>query len=376
MTPRRLFLLPPALLLLLMLGVSAAGAVDDLNTDSDDGDDGETSSEEEEGEEETTDDASDDTSDEPVEPFEDVEDTGYEEAVTALAGDGVIEGCEEDRFCPDDPLTRGQAASLLVRAFELEDEVDQVESTELGEDGGEVASFEPFDDVAGTTHEDAINVLAATNYTQGCQQDAYCPSGHLTRAQVASLLDRALDPPPADGPFFDDVSEPHEPAINRLARIGVTAGCSDTLVSYCPGDDVTRGEVAVLLARSFGHVDLVELEPYEDRKAEQDAIDAEAEAQAEAEAEAETANEYGVPQHRVEKFERLAQCESNGNWQINTGNGFYGGLQFMASTWRSVGGSGLPHEASKAEQIYRGHILQQRSGWGQWPACTSMFGWR
>ncbi|MFW5934095.1 MAG: transglycosylase family protein, partial [Actinomycetota bacterium] len=75
-------------------------------------------------------------------------------------------------------------------------------------------------------------------------------------------------------------------------------------------------------------------------------------------------------------FEQLAQCESNGNWQINTGNGFYGGLQFMADTWRSVGGSGLPHEASKAEQIYRGHILQQRSGWSQWPACTSMLGWR
>jgi resuscitation-promoting factor RpfB len=75
-------------------------------------------------------------------------------------------------------------------------------------------------------------------------------------------------------------------------------------------------------------------------------------------------------------WDRLAECESNGNWSINTGNGFYGGLQFMAQTWRSVGGSGLPHEASRAEQIKRGKILQERSGWGQWPACSRKLGLR
>lgn len=73
-------------------------------------------------------------------------------------------------------------------------------------------------------------------------------------------------------------------------------------------------------------------------------------------------------------WDRLAQCESGGNWHINTGNGFYGGLQFSAATWRSVGGSGLPHENSKAEQIKRAKILQQRAGWGQWPACTKRLG--
>lgn len=75
-------------------------------------------------------------------------------------------------------------------------------------------------------------------------------------------------------------------------------------------------------------------------------------------------------------WERLAVCESGGNWGINTGNGYYGGLQFSASTWRAVGGSGLPHQASKAEQIKRGQILQSRSGWGQWPACTAKLGLR
>ncbi|MDP3892303.1 resuscitation-promoting factor [Nocardioides sp.] len=75
-------------------------------------------------------------------------------------------------------------------------------------------------------------------------------------------------------------------------------------------------------------------------------------------------------------WDRLAQCESGGNWSINTGNGYYGGLQFSASTWRSVGGSGLPHQHSRAEQIKRGQILQQRAGWGQWPHCSSKLGLR
>ncbi len=75
-------------------------------------------------------------------------------------------------------------------------------------------------------------------------------------------------------------------------------------------------------------------------------------------------------------WDRLAQCESGGNWQINTGNGYYGGLQFLPQTWRSVGGSGLPHQASKAEQIHRAQILQARSGWGQWPACSRKLGLR
>lgn len=75
-------------------------------------------------------------------------------------------------------------------------------------------------------------------------------------------------------------------------------------------------------------------------------------------------------------WDQLAKCESGGNWQTNTGNGFYGGLQFSASTWTGVGGSGLPSENSREEQIKRGMILQERSGWGQWPACTSKLGLR
>jgi resuscitation-promoting factor RpfB len=84
----------------------------------------------------------------------------------------------------------------------------------------------------------------------------------------------------------------------------------------------------------------------------------------------------GAPSSGSSVWDRLARCESGGNWQMNSGNGYYGGLQFHPQTWRSVGGSGLPHQASKAEQIHRAQILQSRSGWGQWPACSRKLGLR
>lgn len=75
-------------------------------------------------------------------------------------------------------------------------------------------------------------------------------------------------------------------------------------------------------------------------------------------------------------WDSLAQCESGGNWSINTGNGYYGGLQFSLRSWQGVGGTGYPHEASREEQISRGQMLQARQGWGAWPACSSRLGLR
>jgi peptidoglycan hydrolase-like protein with peptidoglycan-binding domain len=78
----------------------------------------------------------------------------------------------------------------------------------------------------------------------------------------------------------------------------------------------------------------------------------------------------------VAQFERLAQCESGGNWSINTGNGYYGGLQFNLGTWRGVGMSGYPHQASKATQIAAGQKLHSSRGWAPWPACSRKLGLR
>ena len=72
-------------------------------------------------------------------------------------------------------------------------------------------------------------------------------------------------------------------------------------------------------------------------------------------------------------WDKIAQCESGGNWSINTGNGYYGGLQFSAATWRSVGGPGLPHQHSREVQIKYAKILQARSGWGQWGCAHARF---
>ncbi|HEX8390038.1 MAG TPA: transglycosylase family protein [Candidatus Saccharimonadales bacterium] len=75
-------------------------------------------------------------------------------------------------------------------------------------------------------------------------------------------------------------------------------------------------------------------------------------------------------------WDSLAICESGGNWAINTGNGFYGGLQFTTSSWQAVGGTGLPSQASREEQISRAQSLQAIQGWGAWPACAAKLGLR
>jgi resuscitation-promoting factor RpfB len=75
-------------------------------------------------------------------------------------------------------------------------------------------------------------------------------------------------------------------------------------------------------------------------------------------------------------WDRLAQCEAGGNWSINTGNGYYGGLQFSAASWRAVGGTGLPHQASRATQIQMGERLKAAQGWGAWPSCSRKLGLR
>ncbi|MET0235371.1 MAG: transglycosylase family protein [Kibdelosporangium sp.] len=77
-------------------------------------------------------------------------------------------------------------------------------------------------------------------------------------------------------------------------------------------------------------------------------------------------------------WDRLAQCEATGNWAINTGNGYYGGLQFDASTWRSNGGTqyaALPHQASREQQIaIATKVRDARGGYSAWPACAKKLG--
>ncbi|ELP63115.1 transglycosylase family protein [Streptomyces turgidiscabies] len=76
-------------------------------------------------------------------------------------------------------------------------------------------------------------------------------------------------------------------------------------------------------------------------------------------------------------WDRIAQCESGGNWHINTGNGYYGGLQFSAGTWRAYGGTAYAATAdgaSKSQQISVATKVQNAQGWGAWPTCSARAG--
>lgn len=78
-------------------------------------------------------------------------------------------------------------------------------------------------------------------------------------------------------------------------------------------------------------------------------------------------------------WDSIAQCESGGDWSISTGNGFYGGLQFTASTWAAYGGTAYAPSAnlaSREQQIDVAKRVQAGQGWGAWPACTASLGIR
>ena len=68
-------------------------------------------------------------------------------------------------------------------------------------------------------------------------------------------------------------------------------------------------------------------------------------------------------------WDAIAQCESGGNWHINTGNGYHGGLQFTLATWYSNGGQGSPENNSREEQIRVARNVLHTQGIGAWPVC-------
>jgi hypothetical protein len=269
-------------------------------------------------------------------PFADDDGTPYEKAIEVLAGEDVVAGCDDDgmQFCPMEPVRRDQAASLLARAFELPATDEDV----FGDDDGNV-------------HEDAINRLAAADISLGCADGSYCVDDRLRRNQMAALLVRAGGVGKTDKRFFRDTGATHGGAVDRLAAAGITGGCSERPARFCPHQDVLRGEMAVFLARAL------ELRPRTDMTP----LPAPRPARATKPKQAKNTNTV---------WDRLAACEAGGNWSINTGNGYYGGLQFSLPSWRAVGGSGYPHNASRAEQIKRGKKLKAQQGWGAWPACT------
>ncbi len=165
--------------------------------------------------------------------FDDIGGNVHADAIETLAAAGITNGCAPDLFCPDKAVTRGQMATFLARALDL---------AGTGATYADVATDHP--------HAPGISAVAAAGITDGCAPDLFCPDTPVTRAQMASFLDRALDLP--DGPprFADvDPDGVHTQGIWAIAAANITNGCSPQ--RYCPRDPVTRGQMASFLVRAL-----------------------------------------------------------------------------------------------------------------------------
>lgn len=179
----------------------------------------------------------------PAGTFSDDNGSIHEANIEAIAEAGITLGCNppaNDLYCPNAPVTREQMASFLVRARMLEPSLDDA-----------------FTDDTGSIHEANINAIAAAGYTFGCNpplNDRYCPTAPVTRGQMASFLVRAfaVTPSAADA-FTDDTGSVHEANINAIAAVGITVGCNPPDNDrFCPTAPVTRAQMATFVARALG----------------------------------------------------------------------------------------------------------------------------
>ena len=166
----------------------------------------------------------------------------HEADIDFIASLGITLGCNpptNNRYCPDDFVTRQQMASFIVRTFDL--------------GPGTPDRFVDTDD---SVHKDDIDSIAAVGITLGCNPpdgDRFCPNDFVTRAQMASFIIRAMgDVDPFHAPIFGDVPRggPHTADINALAGVDITKGCAAAPNAlYCPTQFVTRAQMASFLAR-------------------------------------------------------------------------------------------------------------------------------
>jgi hypothetical protein len=168
--------------------------------------------------------------------------------VNTLGRNGVTTGCGGGNYCPDSPVLREQMAVFLLRSKD-------------GEAYLPPACVTPsFADVPCSSPYAAwVNEIAVRGITSGCGGGNYCPSGFVTREQMAVFLLRTFEgsaytPPGCTAPPFADVpcASPYAIWIQELALRGITVGCGGG--NYCPLQAVSRGEMAVFLVAMFGLV--------------------------------------------------------------------------------------------------------------------------
>ncbi len=172
--------------------------------------------------------------------FLDDDESVHEADIEEMEALGITRGCNpplNDRFCPTGNVTRGQMAAFLRRALDL-----PANSTDF------------FADDDGSIFETDINAIAAGGVTLGCNppaNDRYCPTGLVSRGQMAAFLRRAYSLPASSTDFFTDDDSIFEVDINAIAQAGITLGCNPpTNDRYCPNAAVTREQMASFLVRA------------------------------------------------------------------------------------------------------------------------------
>jgi hypothetical protein len=172
-----------------------------------------------------------------------IDDNGnpHEANIEFIADRGITRGCNPplvDRFCPRGSVTRAEMAAFLLNA---------VGQPPAASDGGTFA-----DVPSGLWYTPYVEALAALGYTTGLGDGNYGPNRSVSRAEMATFLQRVFALPPATSEAgFSDVApgQWYSPAVAAVRQAGITAGCSAT--TYCPNDAVLREQMATFLARAL-----------------------------------------------------------------------------------------------------------------------------
>jgi S-layer family protein len=171
-------------------------------------------------------------------PFTDIGTSPFKADIEWLYGQGITTGCTATLYCPKDPVTREQMASFLARMFSLPSTLTDY-----------------FTDDNTSIHQANINKVAAAGITTGCTSSTlFCPKALVTRGQMASFLVRAdhLTVGAGRNYFNDDNTNIHEANIDRAAAAGIASGCGTW--HYCPSGSVTREQMAAFLHRVIAPV--------------------------------------------------------------------------------------------------------------------------
>jgi hypothetical protein len=176
----------------------------------------------------------------------------HDEAIRCMAAADVVTGVSRDTYAPRDALTRAQAASFIAAMIRSANRLEEPGVNLRGLPEGRPARFS--DVPPDSTHADAIGRLSEAGIIEGYVDARFEPRGRVSRAQMASILDRTYkymtgDALPGGGDHFtDDDRSVHEDSINAVAEAGIIGGSNSR---FRPSRSVRRGPMATFLARTM-----------------------------------------------------------------------------------------------------------------------------